>query len=364
MAGKKIEELLAPPTMGSRTSLAEAYPEIARMWSKKRNCGYGPEEFSFNSNVVAWFECKECRSALQRPINVMVKSWRNGYPCSLCSTFRADRGNRLVDRFPELAKEYCTKRNEFPVEKLAYGSSRTAWWVCGRCEFVWRTLISNRTQRKTGCPNCVRSELIDLKETSYYKYFDKKANKGIDPLRFPVVKEVWWKCGAGPDHRWRQKLPNQIERPERGKRFCPFCRGSRASISNNLSLYKDIAREFDREANGGLRPRDVSATSQADVWWKCSCGPDHRWQARVVERTFKGAGCPFCANRRLSQTNSLERVAPQLAKMWHPTKNGGLRPADVVAYTTKKAWFVCARGHEYEVMVHRAVVGRGCTRCK
>ncbi len=32
-------------------------------------------------------------------------------------------------------------------------------------------------------------------------------------------------------------------------------------------------------------------------------------------------GCPFCSNRRVSQTNNLLLNNPKLASEWHPTKN-------------------------------------------
>jgi hypothetical protein len=132
MAGKKIEELDKAPALRDRSSLAEEYPEIARMWSKLKNAGFRASDFAGGSNVQAWFTCVDCGAEFQRPIYAVVVSWCNGHSCPQCSSFRADRGNRLVDKFPELAKEYCAERNDHPVDKLAYGSSRMAWWVCSR----------------------------------------------------------------------------------------------------------------------------------------------------------------------------------------------------------------------------------------
>jgi hypothetical protein len=112
-------------------------------------------------------------------------------------------------------------------------------------------------------------------------------------------------------------------------------------------------------------PKDIPATSCRKLWWRCAQGPDHVWRGRINDRIEKGSGCPFCANRRSSITNNLERVAPELAKRWHPKKNGKLKAADVVAYTSKKAWFICDQGHDYEVMVYRAVTdGRGRKKCR
>ena len=60
--------------------------------------------------------------------------------------------------------------------------------------------------------------------------------------------------------------------------------------------------------------------------WKCDKGPDHEWQQEVRRRTGLGteaSGCPF-VNQKVSVTNQLAILAPDLAKEWHPTKNGAL----------------------------------------
>jgi hypothetical protein len=51
-------------------------------------------------------------------------------------------------------------------------------------------------------------------------------------------------------------------------------------------------------------------------------GPDHEWTAEVYQRAVKGTDCPFCANRQVSVTNSLQTIHPELAKLLHVDKNG------------------------------------------
>ena len=43
----------------------------------------------------------------------------------------------------------------------------------------------------------------------------------------------------------------------------------------------------------------------------------------------------MCAKRKIS----LEEYAPDLAKQWHPTKNGDLKPMDVTYGSKKKVWW-------------------------
>jgi hypothetical protein len=46
---------------------------------------------------------------------------------------------------------------------------------------------------------------------------------------------------------------------------------------------------------------------------------------------------------------------PEVAAQWHPTKNGELTPANVVAGSHKKAWWKCpeGEGHEWEATLAR-----------
>jgi hypothetical protein len=75
-------------------------------------------------------------------------------------------------------------------------------------------------------------------------------------------------------------------------------------------------------------------------------------------------GCPFCANRRVSCTNSLATVEKKIAREWHPTKNGKLQPTDVVYGSSKMVWWLCKYGHEWPATVkNRTYYGTGCPGC-
>jgi len=55
---------------------------------------------------------------------------------------------------------------------------------------------------------------------------------------------------------------------------------------------------------------------------------------------------------------------PNLAKEWHPTKNGDQRPEMFSAGSNKKVWWKCVNGHEWKACInHRAVRGQGCPFC-
>ncbi len=59
-------------------------------------------------------------------------------------------------------------------------------------------------------------------------------------------------------------------------------------------------------------------------------------------------------------------MAPEIAREWHPRKNGKLMPHDVVAGTDRAVWWKCpaAPDHEWRrAIVARVYTGRGCPFC-
>ncbi len=126
---------------------------------------------------------------------------------------------------------------------------------------------------------------------------------------------------------------------------CPFCSSLKVSVTNSLkALFPDVAKLWHPTRNGRLSPDKVVAGSHRQVWWKCPLGPDHEWKVSVKSRTYAGNNCPFCRSYHTSVTNSLASANPQLAKLWHPTKNGKLTPDQIPAGSSHRAWWRCEQG--------------------
>lgn len=125
--------------------------------------------------------------------------------------------------------------------------------------------------------------------------------------------------------------------------------------------YPELVREWHPTRNGDVFPDEVRFGSHVRIWWKCAKGPDHEWQARPNGRT-SGRGCPFCAGQRVSVTNSLATLRPDLAPRWHPTKNGNATPATVTAQSHKQMWWQCAKDATH-VWRSAPATTTGCPYC-
>jgi hypothetical protein len=61
--------------------------------------------------------------------------------------------------------------------------------------------------------------------------------------------------------------------------------------------------------------------------------------------------------------NSLGVKYPELAKQWHPTKNGELSPDSFTPGSHEKVWWICEKGHEWNAQIKSRVTGVGCPVC-
>ena len=180
------------------------------------------------------------------------------------------------------------------------------------------------------------------------KEWHPTKNEGLTPQNVVsgANKKVWWRCKNG--HEWQATVYSRAV----VKTGCPFCTGQKPIVGENdfATTHPQLSKEWHPTKNGNLLPQDVMAGSPKKVWWLGKCG--HEWQAVISQRAKKNRGCPYCSNKKiLIGFNDLVTTHPEIAKEWHPTKNGDLTPQDVVAGSNKKVWWLSADGREWQTKV-------------
>ena len=170
-------------------------------------------------------------------------------------------------------------------------------------------------------------------------------------------KKVWWICDKG--HEWEAVISSRVSGVG-----CPYCSGNKVIKGENdlLTLYPSIAKEWHPTKNGDLKPEDFSIKSNKKIWWFGKCG--HEWETSIYSRII-GNNCPYCGSQKLLVGfNDLKTKNPELAKEWHPTKNGKLMPEDVINGSHKKVWWLGKCGHEWQAAIgDRIRNGIGCPYC-
>ena len=271
--------------------------------------------------------------------------------------------NNLKFLFPEIAKEWHpTKNINLKPEDVIKYTNKKVWWICPKGH-EYESRVSARSLNNQGCPYCWGSKVS--KENSLEFLFPEIAEEwhptknGLlkpDNVTKASNKKAWWLCKKG--HEWLVTINNRVKQ----KTGCPYCSGRKATSTNNLKvLFPNIAKEWHPTKNGDLKPEEFAPRSNKKAWWLCPKG--HEYFSVITSRAV-GTGCTYCANLKTSPTNNLKINFPEIAKEWHPTKNGDLKPEDVVKHTGRKVWWLCKKGHEWKAAIHsRSSAGRGCPKC-
>ena len=351
-------------------SLAIHRPEIAAQWHDTKNGDLTPAAVMVGSSRKVWWRCLAGPDHVWlTAINDRTGSKAAGCPC--CAGRQASVTNSLAAIYPNLATEWDRERNgDLSPEQVPSGTRRKVWWCCPvALDHIWQASVESRTRQGTGCLCCAGRQVsitnsLAALHPAIAAQWDVDRNVGSGPCDVPAgtTKRVWWCCSAGADHRWQTSVVSRTSQQS----GCPFCSGTRASVTNSLATLRPlVAAEWDSERNGDLTPADVVAGSERRVWWRCDAGEDHVWQATVVSRTA-GSGCPCCAGTQLSTTNSLAALQPRVAAEWDLDRNQETSPDQVLAGGWQKAWWRCTAGpdHSWEATVaSRTRAGTGCPFC-
>ncbi len=223
-----------------------------------------------------------------------------------------------------------------------------------------------RTGAGSGCPYCKGRKPLPLTRTLAIEFPDlvrewhPSKNIGVTPNDVPPAthRKVWWICGKG--HEWQAQINSRTKGSG-----CPICTNRKVQAGENdlATTHSDIARQWHPERNGTLTPQKVVAGNHTKVWWRCELG--HEWQSTILSRTANNNSCPVCAGKQvIPGENDLASIFPQIAAQWHPTKNGTKTPDSVTAFSNRRAWWLCDKGHQYQtVIAHRTRAVSDCPYC-
>lgn len=199
--------------------------------------------------------------------------------------------------------------------------------------------------------------------------WDYELNGSLKPDQVTIGShlKVWWKCSVC-GHSYQKRISNRTAPSKRSVESdkCPICLG-RVIIPGVNSLkakYPDIiAKEWDFDRNK-IDPDTIAPHRRIKVWWKCPNG--HSYDSLPGNKINNSGGdCPYCSSQKLCIETSLGHMNPELAREWHPTRNGELTPFDVFANTNRYIWWLCPScGYEWRGKASNRNIGkRGCPNC-
>lgn len=174
-------------------------------------------------------------------------------------------------------------------------------------------------------------------------------------------KVAWWICQNNPDHVWQMKICNRVKAKQ-----------SSCTICLSLAVKRpDIASQWHPTKNNGNTPWEIAASSNKKVWWQCLKDKSHVWQASPNARaSSKTPSCPMCLGRKLSTSNCLQTLFPEVAAQWDYKRNYPLTPKDVTSGKRLDVFWTCEKGHSWNISIHKrfhklksGTKIRGCPVC-
>jgi len=392
--------------------------QLMAEWNWERNTDVSPSQLTLGSNKKVWWKCKKGHEWQAR-----IYSRNIGSGCPYCSGNKVLKGeNDLQTINPTLAEEWNYEKNNglTPADVLP-NSDKKVWWRCSK-RHEWQAAIKDRNNGN-GCPVCNSERKTSFPEYAI-EYYLKKY--GLDVIHLykehgyeldiyiPSIKiaieydgYLWHKNKVKKDLEKNQKCKTdgiKLYRireglaplndssidyiVQKGQRNLPQTLREllneiigvhvdvnlkRDSIEiENLREYTEkqnsilfsnpeLAKEWNYEKNKSIRPEHFATSSGKKAWWKCDKG--HEWQARIADRN-SGKRCPYCTGQKvLNGENDLQTINPTLAKEWDYEKNNGLTPTSVLPNSSKKVWWKCSKGHEWQATIGSRNNGNGCPYC-
>lgn len=272
---------------------------------------------------------------------------------------------QFISECDQLMKEWdYTSNLGLDPTKLTSGCNKKVFWVCYLCGHKWQTTIYHRAQNGRSCPKCHHGRWLKGKKSllethpELAKNWHPTKNNNLTPNLFTKSSryKVFWKCS---------QCGKETYKSIKEYNGCIECKQMQILRKRSLAItHPHLKEEWDYNKNIYL-PEHFLAGNDSKVWWKCrKCS--YEWQARINNRAILNRGCPYCGNKVVIEgKNDLATTHPQLAKEWHPTKNGKLTPQQISAGGNKKVWWLCPQGHEYKATPgHRTCEkGTNCPVC-
>lgn len=353
----------------SRLRSIEKYGSIASQsvideWDWNKN-DENPEDLPIHYTKKLWWIGKDCGHSWDAlPANRIKK----GSGCPYCVGEKVLAGfNDLATTNPELL-EWWSPNNEKLMSEVSAGSSLKSLWKC-YLGHEWSAVISSVAKGRR-CRYCAKKAVLegfnDL-ATTHPEIVEKEwsfSKNSVLPSNVSAGSDlkVYWECPIG--HSYKMSLHKKIKMGQ----GCSYCAGKRVDTSNSLeSTNPNIASMWIEAVDDpGLTPASVTSGSSKNILWRGEVC-DHSFQ-RSVKGMFISKKCPYCeafSNTQLLEGfNDLESRFPEVAKEWHPNKNGELTPNIVLSGSKKSSWWKCNKGHEWKVSIdNRTRSGSTCSRC-
>ena len=390
-------------------NLLTEQPALCQEWHPRLN-QHRPEFYMPRSMDKVWWLCSSGHEW-----EAVIDSRTSGRGCPYCAGYLASPESNFAVMFPDLVAEWHPTKNTNTPDQYTPRSNFKVWWKCQKGH-EWRATVDSRSQGTgcPKCSNQQsKNELRILTElmTVYDDVTHRQKIVGHEVDIYLPELNVAIEYDGNYWHQNKQQADviKQKEISESGVRLLrvrelplpkigmtdilidgrqTFGKDTidvlidligvhnlrtkeylaKADFANEdlyveylsyfpsplpdkslAELAPSLCKQWHPTKNKQLTPNNFTAKSNHKTWWICDFG--HKYQARIAHR-FNGSGCPKCAGRIATPETCLATTHPELARLWHPNKNGKSTPINIKAGSGMNAWWLCSQGHEWQATPH------------
>lgn len=392
-------------------NLFTQHPEICKEWNYAKN-SHKPEFYMPSSADRVWWICEN-----QHEWEASISNrTRQSTGCPYCKNKRPTSKNNFAVHYPEIAKEWDHDKNKKLPEDYLPRSNKKVWWKCLNGH-EWLAAINNRISRGCPhCSSQTSKNEIRILAELNALFSDVRSRERVGGFEVDIFiadlntaieyDGFYWH----QNQRRREKLKETAlsrlgvrlirvrERPL-GKTNPIDLEVSQTNLLSKADLdllierlgqsnitkkyhnsgvflnesdylkylsylpspfpenslenrFPELAKEWHPNKNNPLKPNNFTPGSGQKVWWRCTSG--HEWKASISHRALRGDGCRKCSGRVATEDHNFAVTFPNIAKLWHPTKNNDAIPEDFTPRSGAKVWWQCAvdPSHEWQVAIN------------
>lgn len=314
-----------------------------------------PKDVAPKAQKKVWWKCENGHSYLRRIAHKVLDSEK----CPYCSGKILQKGiNDLASQYPKIAKEWNYEKNgDLTPDNVFQHSPDKVWWKCDRGH-EWQAQISHRTSKRgSSCPICQNhgSSLIEVVLYCCLKeQFENVQHRiKIDKYEYDLYIHdlnllIEYDGSYYHENGKRDKSDLEKRKEDYAKELgYDFLRIRETNeLETNAYFYDGKVNILYIGVGVNVKYVDFCKLLLALLHRKYGCEVSLDIDYSVVVEAREQMGVE-------KYENSLEYKYPEIAKEWHPTKNGRLKPNDVSFGSHFDAWWVCPIGHEYLKKVYR-----------
>lgn len=343
--------------VSDKNSLLFLYPKIAEEFCVEKNKNIFLKDLTIKSHKNIWWKCKKGHSW-----QAIIANRTRGNNCPYCNSQVSKNELRIYSELKHFFNPIGLKRKINNLEcDILLNDLNIAIEYDG---VYWhKNKVISDKRKNIGLKNAgillIRVREIGLSKISnndiIYDHLKDNLFDAIKSILLLIIKK------ASLSSNKKRELQKYISEGSyiNDEEYRELLERLPSPIIEDSLEFKfpKLLKEWNYEKNKGLQPADVSAKSALKVWWKCKKG--HEWESTIGNRTQGGNNCPYCAHQIITKENSLAYIRPDLIKEWNIIKNE-IGAEEVFAFTPKKFWWKCAKGHEWQASPsNRASYGKG-----